>query len=598
MYQPDNPLIVQSDSTVLLEVDNPLYESARDGLAAFCELEKSPEHIHTYRITALSLWNARAAGLDPDQMVETLERYSKFDVPGSIVADIRDYAGRYGRLKLEKQGTDLVLRADDPFLMEEIWSRKELQRLFRDRLGPQEVLVPAAERGRVKQALIRAGWPAEDLAGYVEGDHLVVALRDHTVAGQPFAMRRYQEEAAAAFWAGGTARGGSGVLVLPCGSGKTVIGMAAMARVSAKTLILVTSVTAVRQWKAELLDKTELTADEIGEYSGTRKEIRPVTIATYQVMTYVKRDAERREHFPHLELFNQENWGLIIYDEVHLLPAPVFRITAEIQARRRLGLTATLVREDGKQEDVFALVGPKRYDVPWKELESQGWIAEATCIEVRAPLDESVRMPYAVADPGEKFRLASTNPIKYQVVLDLVALHREDTVLIIGQYLDQLDRLAKLLDCPIITGKTAYRDREMLYAKFRSGEEKLLVVSKVANFSIDLPEANVAIQVSGTFGSRQEEAQRLGRILRPKSDGGPARFYSVVTRDTRDREFAANRQRFLTEQGYRYEIVDYVPGAPAAPASAEPRRGADPIGDLPANVLPLRRVYTETEVAP
>jgi DNA excision repair protein ERCC-3 len=381
-------------------------------------------------------------------------------------------------------------------------------------------------------------------------------------------------------------QGGSGVLVLPCGAGKTVIGMAAMAQVQAKTLILVTSITAAHQWITELLDKTSLTAAEVGEYSGGRKEIKPVTIATYQVLTHIKRDAERREHFPHLELFNQQNWGLIIYDEVHLLPAPVFRITAEIQARRRLGLTATLVREDGREEDVFALVGPKRFDVPWRELEAQGWIAEAICVEVRVQLDEQVRMPYAVAPPPDKFRIASTNPTKDQVVQDLVALHRNDTVLVIGQYIDQLEHLAKLLDCPIITGKTANREREKLYAKFRTGEERLLVVSKVANFSIDLPEANVAIQISGTFGSRQEEAQRLGRVLRPKQDGGQARFYSVVTRDTRDRDFAANRQRFLTEQGYRYEIVDYLPGRDGASSGLVSIAAAGK--ELPPNVLPLR----------
>ncbi len=590
MYQPDNPLIVQSDNTVLLEVENPLYAQARDALAPFAELEKSPEHIHTYRITPLSLWNARAAGMEPDQMVAALERFSKFDVPGSVVADVRDYAGRYGRLKLEKRGDDLVLRGDDQYLVEEIWSHKELQRIFLARSGPLEIAVPAHERGRLKQALIRIGWPAEDLAGYVEGERLAIALRDETKTGQRFALRPYQSEAAEAFWAGGTVRGGSGVLVLPCGAGKTVIGMAAMAKAGARTLILCTSVTAAHQWRDELLDKTTLTANEIGEYSGARKEIKPVTLATYQVMTHVKRDAERRESYPHLELFNQENWGLIIYDEVHLLPAPVFRITAEIQARRRLGLTATLVREDGREDDVFALVGPKRYDVPWRDLEAQGWIATATCVEVRVPLDESRRMAYAVADPTEKFRIASTNPTKEQVVLDLAALHRADTVLVIGQYLDQLDRFAKLLDCPIITGKTPNREREKLYAKFKAGEEKLLVVSKVANFSIDLPDANVAIQASGTFGSRQEEAQRLGRILRPKSDGGQARFYSVVTRDTRDRDFAANRQRFLTEQGYRYEIVDYLPGAGLAVADGAAPPMPNGPAELPQNVTPLHRL--------
>jgi DNA excision repair protein ERCC-3 len=560
-YVPDNPLIVQSDNSVLLEVDNPLYEAARDAIAPFAELEKSPEHIHTYRISPLSLWNARAAGLQPDAMVAALEKYAKFDVPGSVATDIRDYANRYGRLRLERQGDGLVLRTDDQFLMEEIWSHKEMQRLLLARSGPLEALVPAIERGRLKQALIRIGWPAEDLAGYTEGDTLPIELRDATREGEPFGLRAYQSNAADAFWAGGTARGGSGVLVLPCGAGKTVIGMAAMAHAQAKTLILATNITAARQWRDELLDKTTLTPDQIGEYSGERKELLPVTIATYQVVTHVKRDAEKKETYPHLEIFDRENWGLIIYDEVHLLPAPVFRITAEIQARRRLGLTATLVREDGRETDVFALVGPKRYDVPWKDLEAQGWIATATCVEVRVPLDETLRMPYAVAEPQEKFRLASTNPLKDQALFDLVALHRDDTVLVIGQYLDQLDRFARLLNCPIITGKTPQREREKLYAAFRAGEQKLLVVSKVANFSIDLPDANVAIQCSGTFGSRQEEAQRLGRILRPKRDGGQARFYSLVTRDTKDRDYAANRQRFLTEQGYRYEIVDYVPGA-------------------------------------
>ncbi|HEY7294298.1 MAG TPA: DNA repair helicase XPB [Dehalococcoidia bacterium] len=583
-------MIVQSDNTVLLEVENPLYAQARDALAPFAELEKSPEHIHTYRITPLSLWNARAAGMEPDQMVAALERFSKFDVPGSVVADVRDYAGRYGRLKLEKRGDDLVLRGDDQYLIEEIWSHKELQRVFLARTGPLAIIVPAHERGRLKQALIRIGWPAEDLAGYVEGERLEIALRAETRAGLRFDLRPYQTEAAEAFWAGGTARGGSGVLVLPCGAGKTVIGMAAMAKANARTLILCTSVTAAHQWRDELLDKTSLSADEIGEYSGARKEIKPVTLATYQVMTHIKRDESRRETFPHLELFNRENWGLIIYDEVHLLPAPVFRITAEIQARRRLGLTATLVREDHREDDVFALVGPKRYDVPWRDLEAQGWIATATCVEVRVPLDESQRMAYAVADPTEKFRIASTNPTKEQVVVNLATLHRADTVLVIGQYLEQLDRFAKLLDCPIITGKTPNREREKLYAKFKAGEEKLLVVSKVANFSIDLPDANVAIQASGTFGSRQEEAQRLGRILRPKSDGGQARFYSVVTRDTRDRDFAANRQRFLTEQGYRYEIVDYLPGAGLAVADgAAPPAPNAPV-ELPPNVTPLRRL--------
>lgn len=595
MYNPDNPLIVQSDRTVLLEVDNPRYEACRDQLSGFCELIKSPEHIHTYRLTPLSLWNARAAGMSAEEMVEVLHEYTKYDVPGNILHDIRDYVGRYGRLKLFKEDGCLLLRAEDNLLMTEIRHNKSIQPFLLSPRDARTVEVVLLERGRLKQALLKIGFPIEDLAGYTEGDALEFGLREITRAGKPFLPRPYQEEAAGAFWANGAATGGSGVLVLPCGAGKTIIGMQAMAKAQMQTLIICTGITAARQWRDELLDKTTLTEDMIGEYSGEVKEIKPVTIATYQVLT-VRRDpkkakgkkrsaevpeeldgasdllpiaegdwdlkklagdtAEQEAGYLNLDLFNRQNWGLIVYDEVHLLPAPVFRITAEIQAKRRLGLTATLVREDGREDDVFALIGPKKADVPWKVLEKQGWIATATCTEIRVGMHEEGRLEYAIADPREKFRLASTNPRKEDIIEALIEKHRDDNVLIIGQYLDQLENIVQRFGAPVITGKTLQRDRERIYAAFKSGEIKLLIVSKVANFSIDLPDANVAIQVSGTFGSRQEEAQRLGRILRPKFDGSIAHFYSIVTRETRDQEFATHRQLFLTEQGYRYEIVD------------------------------------------
>jgi DNA excision repair protein ERCC-3 len=585
MYNPQNPLIVQSDRTVLLEVDNPLYEACRDKLAAFCELIKSPEHIHTYRLTPLSLWNARAAGVSSEEMIEILYEFSKYDVPGNIVHDIRDYVGRYGRLKLFKEDGRLLLRADDNLLMTEIRHNKAVQKYLLGQVDARTVEIPLLERGRVKQTLLKLGFPIEDLAGYTDGEYLEIRLREVTRSGKPFLPRPYQEQAASAFWAGGSAAGGSGVLVLPCGAGKTIIGMQAMALAQMRTLIIVTGITAAHQWRDEILDKTILNEESIGEYSGERKEIRPITIATYQVLT-ARRDPNKKrgkkakeealdvdadewneagetdaglapgEGYLNLELFNRHDWGMIVYDEVHLLPAPVFRITAEIQAKRRLGLTATLVREDGREDDVFSLIGPKKADVPWKELEKQGWIATALCTEIRIPLEENNRLEYAIADPREKFRLASINPRKEDVIEALLERHHTDNVLVIGQYLEQLDSIVKRFNAPVITGKTPQREREQIYGAFRRGEVKVLIVSKVANFSIDLPDANVAIQVSGTFGSRQEEAQRLGRVLRPKSDGCMAHFYSLVTRETRDQEFATHRQLFLTEQGYRYEIVD------------------------------------------
>lgn len=551
-YRPENPLIVQSDKTVFLEVANPRFEQARDALARFAELEKSPEHIHTYRISPLSLWNAAATGVTADEVIGTLEEFGKFPLPENLRRDVADYLDRYGRLKLVRQEGRLYLSSADRHLITEIWHHRNVRPHLLEQVDDHTVEVDPSARGRVKQALIKIGFPAEDLAGYVPGAPLEIGLREVTRSGRPFTLRAYQKQAVDAFHAGGGVHGGSGVIVLPCGAGKTVVGIAAMARLGCQTLILATNTVAVRQWIQEIYDKSTLSRDEIGEYTGEAKEIRPVTVSTYQILTHRE---SREEEFRHFALFGSRDWGLIIYDEVHLLPAPVFRVTADIQARRRLGLTATLVREDEREDDVFTLIGPKRFDVPWRELERQGWIAQAECYEIRVDMPGEQRLEYAVADERAKFRLASENRRKIRLVRQLVGRHQNDQVLVIGQYLDQLKEMADDLSAPLITGQTPTRDREDLYRGFREGSVKLLVVSKVANFSVDLPDANVAIQVSGTFGSRQEEAQRLGRILRPKSNCGPARFYTLVTRDTKEQEFAAKRQLFLTEQGYRYTIL-------------------------------------------
>jgi DNA excision repair protein ERCC-3 len=579
-FKPDAPLIVQGDRTVLLEVQHPQYEEARDHLARFAELEKSPEYIHTYRLTPLSLWNAASAGMSAEEIIAGLERYAKYPLPGNVVVEIYDAVSRYGRVRLvpHPQRIDLLrLVSDDDLLLMELSNTRYLRPFIAGREGSHTLLVPAALRGHVKQALVKAGYPAEDLVGYVRGERLEMALRSQTLSGEPFAVRDYQQEAAQVFWAGGSEAGGAGVIVLPCGAGKTIVGMAVMALAQSYTLILTPSTVAARQWKEELLDKTTLTEAMIGEYSGQRKEIRPVTIATYQVLTYRKRrkkgEPKRRnlslaEEFPNFALFEKQNWGLIIYDEVHLLPAPVFRITAEIQARRRLGLTATLVREDGMEEDVFSLIGPKKYDVPWRDLERQGWIAPAVCCEVRIRMPDERRLEYITAPRRRKYPIAATNPKKLEVLDALLKHHRGDHILIIGMYLDQLNQVAKRYGFPLITGKTAIRERQRLFESFRSGKTPVLVVSKVANFSIDLPDANVAIQISGTFGSRQEEAQRLGRILRPKRDGSQAYFYTLVSKETVDQDYSANRQRFLTEQGYRYVIL-YEEEVPEALDSLE-----------------------------
>ena len=555
MYSPDNPLIVQSDKTILLETASPRFEEARNCLSTFAELLKSPEHIHTYRVSPLSLWNAAALGFTPESIKDALAGMAKYPVPDNVLADVDDYMSRYGRIQLVEEDGQLLLVSEDEVLLREVCGQRAVQPLIVAMEGPGRVVVQPDQRGFVKQALIKVGFPVEDLAGYKEGAALDVALRSPTLEGQDFGLRDYQNQSVDAFWAGGTTRGGSGVVVLPCGAGKTIVGIGTMARLATHTLILTTNTTALRQWRDEILDKTDLNPEDVGEYSGHTKEIKPVTITTYQILTYRK---SRKDPFVHFRIFNDAQWGLIIYDEVHLLPAPVFRTVANLQSLRRLGLTATLVREDGKEGEVFSLIGPKKYDVPWRVLEKQGFIATAQCTEVRVPFrDSDLRMEYALAEPRQKFRLAATNPGKLAVLKVLLKEHSSDRVLIIGQYLEQLNDVANLLDAPIITGRTPQSKREVLYERFRTGEVPRLVVSKVANFAVDLPDANVAIQISGTFGSRQEEAQRLGRVLRPKKDTNVARFYSVVTRDTTEQELSSKRQLFLTEQGYRYEITTF-----------------------------------------
>ena len=550
----NGPLIVQSDKTLLLEVDHDQAEACRRAIAPFAELERAPEHVHTYRLTPLGLWNARAAGHDAEQVVNVLLEYSRYPVPHALLVDVAETMARYGRLQLVQHPVHgLVLHALDRAVLTEVLRSKRSAGLLGAQVDAMDVIVHPSERGHLKQVLLKLGWPAEDLAGYVDGEAHAMSLDTAGTSNpgpdgqpRPWDLRPYQKQAVDGFW-----HGGSGVVVLPCGAGKTLVGAGAMARSQTTTLILVTNTVSARQWRDELLKRTSLTEDEIGEYSGARKEVRPVTIATYQVLT-----TKRKGVYTHLELLDARDWGLVLYDEVHLLPAPIFRMTADLQARRRLGLTATLVREDGREDEVFSLIGPKRYDAPWKDIETQGYIAPADCVEVRLTLPESDRMLYAIAEPEDRYRLAATATGKNAVVEQLVAKHEGEPTLVIGQYIDQLEELAEHLGADLITGATTVPERQRLYDAFRTGAITKLVVSKVANFSIDLPEASVAIQVSGSFGSRQEEAQRLGRLLRPKGDGRTAHFYAIVARDTVDQDFAAHRQRFLAEQGYAYTIID------------------------------------------
>ncbi len=571
---PNGAIIVQSNMEIMVEVDAPTYEAARDAIAPFTELVKSPEHLHTYKISPLSLWNAAATGLRAKEVIERLESQSRYPIPQTVITEVEDYMARYGLLRLRKDGDNLIVESDDRYMFAEICKLKEVEPYIVRFIDDLHAEVDPERRGHLKMALTNAGFPVEDLAGYIVGDPLPIHLRETTLAGKKFELRDYQKEAAQVFYASGSEKGGSGVIVLPCGSGKTVIGLATMALVQTKTLILTPNISASRQWIREICDKTDLTLDQVKEYSGEVKEIGPVTVATYQILTQRKRaksaenekpeteldefsDEEVKKELANFPLFSQQKWGLMIYDEVHLLPAPVFRLSTEMQATRRLGLTATLVREDHKETEVFSLIGPKKYDIPWRILEAQGWIASAFCNEIRIPMEAELKMKYALAPVREKITLASTNPEKNDIVQRLLKHFDkpDDRVLIIGQYIEQLENLSKELDIPLITGKTPNKERERLYAAFRDGTQKNLMVSKVGNFAIDLPDANVLIQISGTFGSRQEEAQRLGRVLRPKSDGGAAHFYSIVTQDSKEQEFAMNRQLFLTEQGYAYKII-------------------------------------------
>jgi DNA excision repair protein ERCC-3 len=557
------PVIVQSDRSILVETANPRYTEARELLARFAELVKSPEHIHTYRITPLSIWNACAAGETAEQMIQGLCALAKYPVPDHISTEITEYARRYGRLLLVGDAGRLVLRCLDTELAREIAADRRVAEILGEAVSPTDFVIKPQDRGRIKLALIKLGFPVDDRAGYTAGAALSFALRPLTGSGRAFSARPYQRSAAEAFHAGGSEQGGSGVVVLPCGAGKTIVGILAMDLLQTSTLVLTTCVTAVRQFISEILEKTDIPEEAVGEYTGLKKEVRPITVSTYQIMT---RRGRGSADYSHLELFGQRDWGLIIYDEVHLLPAPVFQITAALQARRRLGLTATLVREDGKEDDVFALIGPKKYDVPWKEMERQGWIAKALCTEVRVPLPQGLRSAYSVADARAKFRMASENPAKLEEVRAILSQHPGEPALVIGMYLDQLSAIAGPLGLPVITGTTPQKVRDSLYGRFKAGEISILAVSKVANFAVDLPEASVAIQISGTFGSRQEEAQRLGRILRPKTLSRQAHFYSIVTRDSVEQDFALKRQLFLCEQGYAYAIRDAAAGGAAAAA--------------------------------
>ena len=547
------PVIIQSDNTILLEVDNPDFEKARDSISTFSELEKSPEYIHTYRITPLSLWNAAASGLKKKDVIRILNDFTRYDIPESVITTIEDMINRYGLIKLKRIENDLILSSKDTILLNEIFNHKNVTQFIEERIDESNIKVKPNFRGHIKQSLIKIGFPVEDLAGYEEGDPCQISLREHTSNNKEFIIRDYQQSAINAFYKKGGSAGGSGVIVQPCGAGKTIIGIAIMSLYETSTLILVTNTIALRQWKNELLDKTNLKDDMIGEFSGENKVIKPVTIATYNILTYRKK---KNEPFKHFEIFNINNWGLIIYDEVHLLPAPVFRMTSEIQSKRRLGLTATLVREDGMETDVFSLIGPKKFDMPWKLLEKTSWIAKAYCTEIRIELPEDIKMKYSLSKDRDKFRIASENYKKTEIIAKIIKFHKNSNILIIGQYLSQLKSISKKFKLPIITGSTPVSEREILYNQFKKGDIKILVVSKVANFSIDLPDANVAIQISGTFGSRQEEAQRLGRILRPKKDENVAYFYTIVSSITIEEKFAHNRHIFLTEQGYSYNILN------------------------------------------
>ncbi|UJF35261.1 DNA repair helicase XPB [Paenibacillus hexagrammi] len=557
-FDPTRPLVVQNDFTVLVETHHPDFEAVRTQLSQFADLLKSPEHLHTYKITPLSVWNAAASGMKLEEITSFLQQKAKFGLPTAVLGGIRKYVYRYGVLRLESVGNELHLVSDDTVILKEIIGRESLSSYLREAKGERAISISQEHRGLLKQELIKMGYPVDDMAVYRSGEHVPIDFRQETFEAEPFQLRDYQRSAVEAFRcteaAGRGASGGSGVLVLPCGAGKTIIGIGAMEAYNCATLILTTNVTSVKQWKREILSKTSLTEEQVGEYTGACKEVKPVTIATYQILTH---RANKEDEFSHMQIFHQREWGLIIYDEVHLLPAPVFRATADIQATRRLGLTATLIREDGREEDVFSLIGPKRYEIGWKELESSGYIAKVACIELRVPLEDKAREDYAFSDAKRQFRIAGENIVKLDVIDALLKQHEQEQVLIIGQYLDQLERISQRTGAPVINGEMPQEQRDILYQKFKDSSVSVLIVSKVANFAVDLPDASVAIQVSGSFGSRQEEAQRLGRVLRPKKGTNSAVFYSIVSRDTKEQDFSLKRQLFLVQQGYQYAWLDW-----------------------------------------
>ncbi len=590
MPQGDNPLIIQSDRTLLLDVHAPRAKECASALIPFAELVSSPEHLHTYRISPLSLWNAASAGFTGSQVTGVLADFSRYELPQAVAAWITETGERFGRLRLvpgpvcEKDGMKeewLYLVSNSPAVYREIAANPAAMKFLTESsydaggadarqpgLSDTEknccFLLHLTDRGIIKEKLLQLGWPVKDDVPLKDGEPLDIRLRGTSLSGQAFSVRDYQAAAAEALVGDRGSGTGFGTIVLPCGAGKTIVGMKIMSLLKTNTLILTTNISAVHQWINELLDKTNLTAEQIAEYTGEQKTIKSVTVATYQILTW---RPDKESPYPHFSLFRENNWGLVIYDEVHMLPAPVFRVTAELQAVRRVGLTATLVREDGCEGQVFSLVGPKRYDVPWKELEKNRWIASALCIEIRLDMPEASEIEYAVAGARQKHRLASENPVKAQVVSQLVQRYPEDKILIIGQYLNQLKDIAVMLGAPIITGKTPNADRDQIYSDFRQGKIKVLVVSKVANFAIDLPDASMAIQISGSFGSRQEEAQRLGRILRPKER--TSRFFTLITRNTVEEDFGSNRQKFLAEQGYSYRILRYTDESSLALADSE-----------------------------
>lgn len=550
----DAPLIVQGDGTILLDVSARDFEEIRNFMLVFAELLKSPEYIHTYRITLVSLWNAASLNYTSQSIIDFLKKYTSYEIPKNIIKQIKTSIEKYGKVKIIKEDEKYYLISDDRDIIDEILHYKAVVKYIKKEIDDNKIEIDPIYRGHIKLALINIGYPVQDLAGYKDGEEYRFNLREKLISsGENFVLRDYQKNSADAFYANGRPEGGAGVISLPCGTGKTIVGLDIMHRIQNKTLIIVTGVTACRQWREEILDKTDIPPEDIGEYNGLNKEIKPITIATYKILTYRK---NKESPFVHFEIFFRKNWGLVIYDEVHLLPAPIIKLTSEIQSMRRLGLTATLIREDGLEKDVFCLIGPKKFDMPWRELEEKKFIAEAYCYDIRIPLDESHREDYIISSDKIKFRIASENILKYDIVKKIIEKLKGKNILIIGQYLSQLDEMQKRTGYTIITGKTPQSERDIIYKKFKSGEIKTLIVSKVANLAVDLPDANVLIQISGTFGSRQEEAQRLGRVLRPKKGENKSYFFSIITNDTKEEDFSHKRQLFLTEQGYHYELLD------------------------------------------